>query len=61
MMEELLTPKELAERLNVPLSWIYDRTREGGPERIPHYKLGRYLRFAESEVLDYLRLRSAGS
>lgn len=58
-MDDLLTPRELARKLNVPITWIYDRTREGGPERIPHYKLGRYLRFAESEVVDFLRIRAA--
>lgn len=58
-MENLLTAEELAQRLNVPLSWIYDRTRKSGPERIPHYKMGKYVRFAESEVVDYLRIKCA--
>ena len=41
---------QLAWYLGVPKTWIYDRTREGGPERIPHLKLGKYLRFdPESE------------
>lgn len=36
---------EVAEHLGVPRSWIYDRTRENGPEVIPHLKLGKYIRF----------------
>ncbi len=56
-MEKLLTVQELAELLNVPVSWIYDRTRSGGPGHIPHYKIGKYLRFAEEEVMDYLRYK----
>jgi predicted DNA-binding transcriptional regulator AlpA len=35
----------LAAHLGVPRTWIYDRTRERGPETIPHFKLGKYVRF----------------
>ena len=37
--------EELARYLNVPKTWIYDRTRIQRPDRIPHFKLGKYLRF----------------
>lgn len=37
--------EELAEYLGVPRTWIYDRTQENFTERIPHYKLGKYVRF----------------
>jgi predicted DNA-binding transcriptional regulator AlpA len=43
--DELLTVPEIASALKVPVSWIYDRVRRSGPERIPHIKLGKYLRF----------------
>ena len=56
-MQKLLNVHELAERLNVPVSWIYDRTRCGSTDHIPHYKVGKYLRFAEEEVIDYLRYK----
>jgi hypothetical protein len=36
----------LSEFLGVPKTWIYDRTRENGPEVIPHMKFGKYIRFA---------------
>ena len=39
------TIDELAKFLRVGRSWIYDRTRENGPELIPHIKVGKYLRF----------------
>lgn len=58
MFEKLIDARELAERLSVPIGWIYDRTRDNGPEQLPHYKLGKYIRFAESEVMDYLRLKA---
>ena len=36
---------QLAEHLGVPKTWVYDRTREDGPEVIPHLKFGKYVRF----------------
>ncbi len=44
----LLTADELANRLKVPLSWVYEQSRQGG---IPTYRLGRYIRFDLREVL----------
>jgi excisionase family DNA binding protein len=58
LQDELLTVAEVAERLKVPVSWVYERTRRRGIERIPHLKLGKYLRFHACEVRDWLhRLR----
>ena len=57
---KLITPEELADWLKVPLSWIYDRTRRAGPEQLPVYKIGRYLRFSVPEIEDYLRIKAAG-
>jgi len=45
---ELLTPEQLAEKLIVPLSWVYEQSRLG---KIPTHKLGRYIRFDLHEVL----------
>lgn len=44
---ELIDSGQLAERWRVPESWIRSRTRERTPreKRIPHVKLGRYIRF----------------
>jgi excisionase family DNA binding protein len=44
----VLTPEGLARLLNMPLSWIYERTRRG---EIPGFKVGKYWRFRENEVL----------
>jgi len=55
----LITPEELADWLKVPLSWVYDRTRRAGPERLPVYKIGRYLRFSIPEIEEYLRIKAA--
>jgi excisionase family DNA binding protein len=53
-MEEMFTPDDLSAILKVPKSWIYDRTRKNGPERLPFFKLGRYVRFWRSEVDEFL-------
>jgi excisionase family DNA binding protein len=45
---ELLTPEELAERLKVPRSWVYQQSRQGN---IPTHRLGRYIRFNLQEVI----------
>ena len=41
--------------LKVPVSWVYEHVRRRGKERIPHLKLGKYLRFQEAEVRAWLR------
>ena len=45
---KLLTPEELADRLQVPRSWVYEQSRLGN---IPTHRLGRYIRFDLHEVL----------
>ena len=54
MNEELLTVGELADRLRVNASWIYQRTRGRGRDRLPHLKIGKYLRFEEQAVQSWL-------
>jgi excisionase family DNA binding protein len=57
---QLLTIDELAQMLKVPKSWVYERTRRRGATQIPHIKLGKYVRFEEHAVREYLRLHSTG-
>ena len=59
-IEDLMTVNEVAGLLKVPASWVYERTRRRGAERIPHMKLGKYLRFSMAEVKTWLQnLREA--
>ena len=53
----LLTVEEVARRFKVPKSWLYDRTRPNGPECIPHIKLGKYVRFEEPAIAEFLATR----
>jgi len=46
---ELLDPDELAAKLKVPLSWVYEQSRQGN---IPTHRIGKYLRFELQEVLE---------
>ena len=53
MAERLLTVQEVADRLRVPLSWVYDRTRSND---IPgQVKIGKYVRIRESELESYIK------
>jgi len=51
---ELLTVKEVAELLRVPVSWVYDRTRKRSLDRLPGIRLGKYWRFRQGEVLGWV-------
>lgn len=42
---ELLTVEQLAQRLNLPKSWIAQQTRERSADKIPHLRFGRWIRF----------------
>jgi excisionase family DNA binding protein len=55
VMGQFLTVPEIAGVLKVPVSWIYERTRRRDQERIPHFKLGKYLRFDLAQVREWLR------
>ncbi len=50
-MNKLYTPEEMSELLGVKLSTIYQWTHIG---YIPHFKLGRFVRFKERDVLQWL-------
>jgi excisionase family DNA binding protein len=52
---QLLTVQEVANLLHVPVSWVYERTRRRGTGQLPHVKLGKYLRFEESTVTEFIR------
>jgi excisionase family DNA binding protein len=52
--EDLLTVQELAHRLKVPASWVYQHTRARGRQRLPSIKMGKYLRFEWSAVQAWL-------
>lgn len=50
--EQLLLPSEAADQLRVPESWLYLQARRG---MFPHVKLGRYVRFRQEDVTEWIR------
>ena len=55
---EVIDSIELAKRLSVPESWIRSRTnKKRTSDPIPHYRLGRYIRFSwgSAELSDWLQ------
>lgn len=56
-MTDMMTLEELAAKLKVPKSWIYNRTRPSAKDPIPCHKIGKYLRFIPSEVECHLGIR----
>ena len=51
----LLTISEVAQLLQVPVSWVYARTRHRSKFRLPGYRLGKYWRFDRNEVLAWVQ------
>ena len=53
--------KEAAALLNVPVSWIYQHVRARTEDKLPHLKLGKYLRFSALALTKWLESRQIGS
>ena len=56
----LLTVEDVAKLLRVPESWIYERTRMRSAARIPGFRLGKYWRFREADVLAWIERQRVG-
>jgi hypothetical protein len=57
---DILTPKQLAARLQVGVGWIYEKSRDraqSGYKPIPCLRAGKYLRFYWPDVCEWLRSR----
>lgn len=59
-VRRLLSIGEVAEMLHVPVSWVYGRMRKRSRERLPGYRLGKYWRFREDEVLRWVQEHHEG-
>jgi excisionase family DNA binding protein len=54
----LLTVREAAALLHVPVSWVYEHTRRGVPDALPVVKVGKYVRFRHADLLEYIDQKS---
>ena len=55
---EILNMREVAKLLHLRKRFIYERTRN---QTIPHFKVGRLLRFSRTEVLEWFATMHRGS
>jgi excisionase family DNA binding protein len=55
MDKNLIGIREMAKKLDVHASWLYQRTRKN---EVPHYRLGKYVKFNESEVMLWIKKNS---
>jgi hypothetical protein len=54
--EDILTPTQLAERLQVSPNWVYEKTRRRkSANPMPYLKVGRYLRFLWPDICAWMR------
>ena len=51
-MSKLLEAEDVAAMLGMSKDWIYNEVRA---DRIPHVKLGRYVRFRPEAIEDWIR------
>jgi excisionase family DNA binding protein len=56
--DRLLTADEVAALLHVTKSWVYDQTRQ---HRMPHVRLGRYVRYRRSAIDGWVASLEASS
>ena len=57
-LNELLTADEVAALLKVSRSWVYEHSRSkhaARSDRLPHIKIGKYVRFEPSAVRAFLQ------
>ena len=54
-MEKLLSIGELSEKLGIPIATLYTWTCK---KKIPYVKLGRLVRFKESEITEWISKKS---
>jgi len=50
---EILTPEETAELLRVSLTWLYEKSRRRQRNPLPVHRIGRYLRYRRTEILQW--------
>jgi predicted DNA-binding transcriptional regulator AlpA len=60
---DILTPEQLAQRLQVSKSWVFEQTRNRAKVRnknpLPCIRLGKYIRFSWSQVCEWMSKSNA--
>jgi len=55
---DILTVEELAARLKVKPTWVYEKMRPRTDNPLPVWKMGRYLRFSWEQVSAWLQAQA---
>ena len=55
MDKNLIGINEMAKKLDVPVSWVYSRTRTN---EIPHFRVGKYVKFDPEKVMLWVQEQS---
>jgi len=50
---EIMTPEQVAELFQVSTTWLYEKSRRRQKNPLPVKRIGRYLRYRRSEVLEW--------
>jgi len=56
-VQKLLTPKEVAEWLDVSVDWVHNHATRKAP-RLPVVRIGKLLRFRNEDVEEFIRGQS---
>ena len=59
--DALLTVQDTARVLKVSVTWVYEHVRPSSEDRLPHVKLGKYLRFDRRDLQTYIDAKRAES
>ena len=51
---DIITPEQLAQMFHVKRGWVTAKTRRSCTNPIPHFRIGKYLRFSRPAVLAWL-------
>lgn len=57
-MPEILTPDQVADLLQVSVTWLYEKSRRRQKNPLPVHRIGRYLRYSRAEVLAWFAAQS---
>ena len=60
MEDRILTVNDLAQKLQVKPSWIYTQPKKG-PGALPRMRIGKYLRFSERAIDEWLSKKSTNN
>ena len=56
--KRLLNPRQMAEILQVPVSFLYRQNMMKGHDSIPLIKIGKYVRYEPEKVVEWYRQRT---